>query len=168
MAWIRHIARRKGENLVSAGGLVYRMVNGHAEVAICGRSNPLVWSLPKGTPNPGESLEQTAIREVTEETGLKVQIQSYIDSINYWFVRADDHVRCYKTVHFYLMSSTGGSVSLHDPEFDVVQWVSVSDALKNLNRSNEVNVVKKGLAQLAEKVGTSYGEDTGTEYSVKR
>ena len=149
------MTQRRVEHLVSAGGVVYRIAGDQVEVVICGIGNPPIWGLPKGTPNPGESLEQTAIREVTEETGLRVEAGSYIDSITYWFVRGTDHVRCQKRVHFYLMSPKGGSLSLHDLEFDEVEWVSASEALKTLSYANEVRIVEKGLSQVAERARSS-------------
>ena len=77
--------------------------------------------LPKGTPEPGESEVQTALREVREETGLEVESQGRIGSINYWFADSKQDVRFNKTVHFYLMLPTGGDLSLHDDEFDAVE-----------------------------------------------
>ncbi|MEE3246316.1 MAG: NUDIX domain-containing protein, partial [Chloroflexota bacterium] len=68
------------ENLVSAGGVVYQRNCGRLETVLCGRSQPVRWSLAKGTPDPGESLEQTALREVREETGLEVEINGSLGS----------------------------------------------------------------------------------------
>ena len=62
---------------MSAGGLVIRGVGGRPEIVIGRRRRErdgFVWSLPKGTPEEGETQEQTALREVREETGLEVQI----------------------------------------------------------------------------------------------
>lgn len=125
---------------------MYRLRDGAVEVALCGRARPPLWSLPKGTPNPGESLETTAVREVQEETGLEVSVLQPIDKIEYWFVRPPDGVRCHKTVHFYLMASQGGSVSDHDEEFDSVRWVQVDDAFNLMSYPNEVKVAEKALA----------------------
>ena len=80
--------KRRVERHVSAGGVVYRLTNGEIEAVLCGRSDPLRWSLPKGTPDKGESLEETALREVREETGLEVVIEAALGNINYWFVTA--------------------------------------------------------------------------------
>ena len=63
------------QGAVSAGGVVYRRGPRGIEVVLCGRTEDGVWGLPKGTPSPGESLEQAAVREVTEETGLQVAIE---------------------------------------------------------------------------------------------
>ena len=98
-------SKPRTEQLVSAGGVVYRRVDGIVEAVLCGRhvtpqtaDNPggqpsdtatgaIRWSLAKGTPDPGETLEETALREVREETGLEVEINAPIDSIEYWFRR---------------------------------------------------------------------------------
>ncbi len=141
------IRPRKTQELMSAGGVVYRAsVPGELEVALCGRHYPPVLGLPKGTPDPGETEEETALREVREETGLEVVSEDYIDSIEYWFVRAEDGVRCHKIVHFYLMKAVGGDVSLHDHEFDFVNWTPVEDSYETLTYENEVNIVQKGVA----------------------
>ena len=127
---------------VSSGGVVYRRVDGRLEVLLCGRDEPVRWSLPKGTPDPGETLEQTALREVQEETGLEPVIEDRIRSIDYWFSDKDGEVRYHKTVHFYLMTSVGGDTSLHDPEFDVVQWFPYEEGVGTLTYPNEADVLR--------------------------
>ncbi len=134
------------KELVSAGGLVYGVNDGEIEVVVCGRLTPRVWVLPKGTPDPGESREQTALREVREETGLEVEIERFIDKIDYWFVLPNDGARCHKTVFYYLMTASGGDLAMHDYEFDEVRWVSASQAYETMAYPNEVEIVKKGLS----------------------
>ena len=138
--------RSRVEELVSAGGLVYGVSDGEMEVVVCGRKTPRVWALPKGTPDPGESLEQTALREVREETGLEVEAKRFIDKIDYWFVRPNDGARCHKTVFYYLMTASGGDLAMHDHEFDEVRWMSASQACETMAYPNEVEIVKKGLS----------------------
>ncbi len=58
------------ERLVSAGGIVFRPGADGPEVLLCGRSSDNLWALPKGTPDAGETPEETALRETREETGL--------------------------------------------------------------------------------------------------
>ncbi len=137
--------KRRVERHVSAGGVVYRLTNGEIEAVLCGRSDPLRWSLPKGTPDKGESLEETALREVREETGLEVVIEAALGNINYWFVTPDNQASCNKTVHFFLMGQVGGSMDQHDPEFDEVRWFHSRQALKSLAYANETNVLKRAL-----------------------
>lgn len=148
------------ENPVSAGGVVYQMNDGRLETVLCGRSQPVRWSLAKGTPDAGETLEQTALREVREETGLEVEIDGSLGNIEYWFADRNKDVRYHKTVHFYLMVPVGGTTDQHDPEFDVVQWFGVEDALKNLAYANEVNVLQRALDMIEARNGANLGERT--------
>ena len=153
-------AKSRVENPVSAGGVVYQMNGGRLETVLCGRSQPVRWSLAKGTPDEGETLEQTALREVREETGLEVEIDGSLGSIDYWFADRAKDVRYHKTVHFYLMMAVGGATDQHDPEFDVVQWFDAEDALKNLAYANEVNVLQRAMDLIAERNGANSGERT--------
>lgn len=139
------------EQLVSAGGVICQSGVRGVEVVVCGRASPPTWALPKGTPEPGESREQTAHREVNEETGLDVEVVGFIDSIEYWFVRPSDKANCHKTVLFYLMAATGRDTSRHDHEFDEVRWVPASEAFEIMTYGNEVEIVKKGLSMASEK-----------------
>jgi 8-oxo-dGTP pyrophosphatase MutT (NUDIX family) len=130
---------------VSAGGVVYRRQGNLVEFALCGRRHPETWSLPKGTPESGESIEQTALREVREETGLDVLLEVSLGTIGYWFTRSADKVRCRKTVHFFLMVAIGGAFELHDPEFDDVCWFQSQEALRIMTYPNEQRIAEKAL-----------------------
>ncbi|MFQ6027384.1 MAG: NUDIX hydrolase [Dehalococcoidia bacterium] len=143
--------RPRIEEPVSAGGIVYREVDGKIETVLCGRDLPVRWSLAKGTPDPGETMEQTALREVREETGLEVEIQEPIKSIDYWFADREGAVRYHKTVHFYLMVPIGGDTDQHDPEFDVVQWFPSEEALHTLAYANEVEVLRRALELIGQR-----------------
>ena len=136
-------------NAVSAGGVVYERTSGELRFAVCGRKASRLWALPKGTPDGGETLEQTAIREVREETGLQAEIEAPLGSIEYRFTREGMLIR--KRVHFYLMRFVGGSFDLHDPEFDVAQWMPADDALDALTHASERGVVRRALDALAER-----------------
>ena len=137
------------ERAVSAGGIVYRHAKDVVEVVICGRSGDGVWGLPKATPNEGESLEETATREVSEETGLEVRILDKIGVVEYWF--AAHGVRYHKWVHHYLMECTGGDTSKHDSEYDKVEWRADQDALRTLTFRNEANMLAKALEMIGER-----------------
>lgn len=136
------------QQMESAGGLVYRNNGGLVEVVLCGRDSPKLWALPKGTPEYGESREQTAVREVTEETGLKVNPEGLIGKVEYCFVQGRNGVLFQKTVYFYLMTSTGGDISLHDSEFDEVRWFHHYQAITIMTYGNETNIVEKGLSMV--------------------
>jgi len=134
------------QTAVSAGGVVYRLGPRGMEVVLCGRDKDGVWGLPKGTPAPGESMEETALREVSEETGLKVKIVGKVGTIQYWFSR--NGVRYHKWVHHYLMQATGGDTAAHDREYDRVEWFPVEAASKVLSFKNEAKMVEKARAMV--------------------
>jgi len=129
------------ETAVSAGGIVYRNSAEGIEFVICGRDSDGIWGLPKGTPNPGESLEETAVREVSEETGLEVRILDKVGVVEYWFAR--EGVRYHKWVHYYLMEALGGRTEDHDVEYDRVEWFPLEVALKTLSFKNEVEIAAR-------------------------
>ena len=146
-------------NHISAGGVIHRIHNGQMEVVICGRKsndsndNEWVWGLPKGTPNEGETLAQTALREVNEETGLTVSLEHYLGTINYSFDCLADSMVCNKAVSFYLMNPLGGSFDHHDHEFDVVMWSTHKECLKTLTYLNQVEIVNKAANIINNKTG---------------
>jgi 8-oxo-dGTP pyrophosphatase MutT (NUDIX family) len=130
----------------SAGGVVHRRLEDRREIVIVHRRAPVLWALPKGTPDSGETLEETALRETREETGLDVEIEAPITSIRYFFVRGS--TRFHKTVHFFLMRQTGGALELHDQEFDVVRWAPIPEALALLTHATERSIVERAQALL--------------------
>lgn len=111
----------------------------------------VTWTLPKGTPDPGETIEETAVREVAEETGLEVRIVEPLQSIEYAFVQ--DGTRIHKTVHYFLMEPVGGDLSRHDAEFEKVRWVPFDEAGALLSFATERDLV----ATAAERISAPEG-----------
>lgn len=128
----------------SAGGVVHRLIDGRVQIALVHRRAPVLWALPKGTPDAGETIEETALRETREETGLEVEIESRLQSIRYFFVRGT--TRFHKTVHFFLMRPIGGSLDAHDAEFDEVRWLDLAEALALMSHATERSVVDEAAA----------------------
>jgi bis(5'-nucleosidyl)-tetraphosphatase len=137
--------RLKTQKATSAGGVVFRITDTGREVLVCGRSSDRLWALPKGTPEPGETLEQTALREVREETGVEVEQVGVVGEVKYWFSRPQEGVRYNKTVYHFLFQPVGGDPSLHDHEFDEVRWVPVQEALKLLTYPNEARILRLAI-----------------------
>ena len=135
----------KTEKAFSAGGVVLRPGEHGPEVLLCGRNSDGLWALPKGTPEPGETLEQTALREVREETGVEVEKEDTVGEIKYWFSRPQEGVRYFKTVKHYLMRPIGGDTKNHDHEFDDVKWFAVGEALRLLTYRNEVKILRQAI-----------------------
>ena len=115
--------------------------NMSVEVALVGRSHSGMWALPKGTPESGETLEQVAVREVQEETGLEVRMIAYIGNVSYSFIH--DKIRFQKQVRHFLFEAIGGDTSLHDAEYDRVEWFTIPEALRRLTYQNEVNILSQ-------------------------
>lgn len=143
------VARLRSSTATSAGGIVVRFEGGQPWLVVGSRRRERdgrTWTLPKGTPDAGETTEETAIREVTEETGLRVRITGRLESIEYDFMQSGR--RIHKTVHYFLMEPTGGGLDQHDHEFDEVRWIRFDEAPTMLTFETERALVAKALAQL--------------------
>jgi len=103
--------------------------------------------LPKGRPDPGESLEETALREVAEETGLAARIVAPLGSVAY--VYADARGEVDKTVHFFLMELASTEVGPIDGELERVAWVALDDAERRLTFETERRVMARARQELA-------------------
>jgi 8-oxo-dGTP pyrophosphatase MutT (NUDIX family) len=138
----RHL-RRVDE--VSAGGLTLRSSSGRladVEGVLIGkhdRRGRLVWTLPKGKMEAGETRQQTAIREIREETGITGEVLASLGSVEYWFVA--DGRRIHKTVHHYLLRATGGELSTEDAEVSDVAWVPLAKIAGELAYSDERDLI---------------------------
>ena len=143
----------------SAGGLVCRRVRGEWTVCLAGRrihpGSDLVWILPKGHVEEGEGLEDTAIREVREETGLEADIVDRLGDVTYWYARREPEgrpARVFKRVCFFLMLFRGGRFADRDQEMDDVRWFSLDRAETMLAYANERALVPRACQILAERV----------------
>lgn len=150
------VAGLRSGTATSAGGIVVREADEGPSLVIGMRRrdrDAVTWTLPKGTPNPGETVEETAIREVGEETGLEVRIVGPLDSIEYTFVQKG--TRVHKTVHYFLMEPIGGDLSRHDHEFERVRWVTFAEAPELLTFATERALVAAAAARQAERAGAA-------------
>lgn len=140
-------------NEFSAGGLVVDLAGREPRGALIGRvdrSGRLLWSLPKGHIETGETAEQAAVREVREETGIEGQILGELGTISFWFVA--DGRRVHKTVNHYLMRAVGGELSDEDVEVSEVAWVplpAIADRLAYPDERNLLDVASRLLAETA-------------------
>jgi 8-oxo-dGTP pyrophosphatase MutT (NUDIX family) len=106
-----------------------------------------VTGLPKGGPRPGESGEQTAVREVREETGVTAAVREPLGDVTYWYRRGGRRV--FKTVHFYLCDYLEGSTADHDHEVEDARWIPLSEAERRLSYPGERALIERALSKLA-------------------
>lgn len=141
----------------SAGGVVVDVPA--RRVALIGRldrNETLLWSLPKGHIEDGETAEQTAVREVQEETGISSRVMQALGTIDFWFVA--DGKRIHKTVHHYLLEATGGDLSDEDVEVSAVEWVPLDDLEGRLAYADERKLARQAVGILD---GHADGEVSG-------
>jgi len=153
----------------SAGGVVLRKMRGRWFLAVIEphmtrpkkvtrrlrqqKSEAALVALPKGTIDKGEKQEQTALREVREETGVQADLVAKLADIKYFYVRNwGDHARVFKIVSFYLFLYRSGRLGNISPEMQIeVQkafWIPLEDAPAVLSYSGEREVAQKALQYL--------------------
>ena len=143
----RPYAKRVDE--VSAGGLVIDatgtmgLLIGRYDHKDASRKRVL-WSLPKGHIEEGETPEQAAIREVAEETGIISSITKSLGVIDFWFMAGGK--RIHKTVHHFMFTEVGGTLLAQESEVDEVSWFPLSEIVERLAYPDE----KKLIARSAE------------------
>lgn len=131
---------------LSAGGVVCRRnPAGQLEVVLIATQGGERWGLPKGLVEKGESLEETALREVREETGLEAEILERLEPIEYWFWWDEDgqKVRYHKKVYFFLMAYRSGDVAQHDFEVEDVRWFPIDQAIERASYRTEREVLQQ-------------------------
>jgi 8-oxo-dGTP pyrophosphatase MutT (NUDIX family) len=128
--------------VTSSGGVIMDSEN---RVLVLHRKQEGTWVLPKGRVEPGESLRQTALREVEEETGLKsLRIVREIGLVRYIFFWRPDNVNYKKTVHYFLMRLNGAPANelKLESDFSECAWSPIGEAVKQLTFENDRRIVR--------------------------
>ena len=140
----RNYAKRVDE--VSAGGLVIDQSGKNG--LLIGRidhkdatGKRILWSLPKGHIDEGETPEQAALREVAEETGIESAIERSLGVIDFWFMAGGK--RIHKTVHHYLFRETGGLLAPQESEVDEVGWFPLAEIVDRLAYPDEKKLIAR-------------------------
>lgn len=140
---------QKPEEHVSAGGLVYRVEEGTTHVILISRLGGKVWCLPKGHVEGRETLEQAAVREVKEETGVEANVVQKLGDVQYAYYDKWEKKKIFKTVYFFLLLYRAGHVENHDREVDEARWFSIHEALSFLSYASEKQVFQEAVKVLA-------------------
>ena len=131
---------------VSAGGLVVD-TTGKLGLLIGRRDlkdasgKRILWSLPKGHIEEGETPEQAALREVQEETGIESIIEKSLGVIDFWFMAGGK--RIHKTVHHYLFRENGGLLAPQESEVDEVAWFPLAEIVERLAYPDEKKLIAR-------------------------
>jgi 8-oxo-dGTP pyrophosphatase MutT (NUDIX family) len=132
------------ERETSFGGVVVR---GRDVIVITPRGRSRVVGLPKGGRMGDETPEETAAREVREETGIVVSVRERLGDVRYTYRRGGRRVA--KTVHFFLCEFVSGSTADHDHEVDDARWMSLEEARTGLSYPGERAMIERALSILA-------------------
>jgi 8-oxo-dGTP pyrophosphatase MutT (NUDIX family) len=135
----------------AAGGVVYRYAASTWQIVLVG-SNAGEWRIPKGICESGEALDETAMREVNEETGLTVSMGSLLGQTSWTYEYKVEFLE--KETTFYLMSYTGGAFDRRDNEFAQVTLMPIKDALHALQYESERAILRIALAVLKQEIRT--------------
>jgi 8-oxo-dGTP pyrophosphatase MutT (NUDIX family) len=142
------------EREFSAGGVLVKMIRGRPMVAAIrprGKRAGL-WALPKGNLDPGEKPEQTALREVREETGVEGRLVEKLGDVKYTYTRPGG-VRVFKIVSFYLLRAGRGRIGAIDEPMQIevaeARWLPLDEAPRLLAYGGEREMAARALARFA-------------------
>lgn len=135
----------------SAGGVVFKHSHHGIEILVAQHSQHHGWVFPKGFIGDkeefkGQSKEETALREVEEETGVIGKILEPVTPITYWYVM--DGVKRRKTVYYYIMQEVGGDITKHDWEMENVEWLPIDKVEERLTYDSDKTVWKEAKARI--------------------
>ena len=125
----------------SAGGVVFKEEKGQTLILVAQHSQHHGWVFPKGLigdHKKGEAKEETALREVEEETGVVAKIIKPLTPVTYWYVFEGEKIK--KTVYYFLMEFLSGDISKHDREMENVEWIEPDGILDRLSYKSDKEV----------------------------
>jgi len=127
----------------SAGGVLYKKEGGTLMVCLIAKRGGIIWALPKGRVNPGETTGEAALREVLEETGHQASLGEQVAEIDYDFYWKENRTLYHKLVSFYLMPLVQEGAGTRDDEADAVGWFPMGEAWHKLSYLNEKEVLRQ-------------------------
>lgn len=130
----------------SAGGIVLKIEAKKLYILVSQHSQHHGWVFPKGFIGDkiaGEGKEETALREVQEETGIIGKILEPVDPITYWYEM--DGEKHKKTVYYYIMEFVGGDINKHDWEMENVEWLPIDAVMDRLTYPSDKEVWEKTI-----------------------
>ncbi len=134
----------------SAGGVVVKREEEKTFILVSQHSQHHGWVFPKGLIGDhikGEGKEETALREVKEETGVTGKILKELKPVTYWYVLNSEKIK--KTVYYYLMEFVEGNITKHDWEMENVEWLPIDKVGERLTYKSDKDVWKEAKELIA-------------------
>lgn len=125
----------------SAGGIVYKYQKSEIMILVCQHSQHHGWVFPKGLIGDHikkEGKEETALREVEEETGVRGKILKALEPVEFWYEFNNKKIK--KTVYYFLMEYLSGDIKNHDFEMENVEWLAAEKVEKRLTYDSDKKV----------------------------
>jgi 8-oxo-dGTP pyrophosphatase MutT (NUDIX family) len=130
----------------SAGGIVFKKENNQTLILVARHSGHHGWVFPKGWIEKGESKEETALREVKEETGIEAKIIKPLTEVTYFYKLNDQRIK--KTVSYFVMEYLSGDIKDHDWEMEEVIWLEKEKVLDKVTYATDKVVYQEALKYL--------------------
>lgn len=127
----------EGGLILAAGGILEKSEGRETLIAVVYRQRYDDWSLPKGKQDPGETLQETALREVWEETGISVRFTGFAGCVHY------HHGTLPKVVLYWKMTPTGQTEFKPNKEVQRLLWLSPEEALAKVSYDDEKGLLRR-------------------------
>lgn len=139
----------------AAGGVVWRVVEGKLKVLVIHRTAYVDVTLPKGKVDPGETLAETAAREILEETGIRVDLGIPVGVSRYRMPKGRE-----KIVHYWAAEATEEAIRrsqfVPNREIAAIEWLSPKKALKRLSYPVDVEILEAFLRFVDDGILTTF------------
>ncbi|MBQ7959429.1 MAG: NUDIX domain-containing protein [Oscillospiraceae bacterium] len=132
----------------SCGAIVYRKFHGNTEILLIKHVNSGHWSFPKGHVEEGETEEETALREVKEETGIDILVDTSFRETVQYYPRKDTQ----KIVVYFLGKARNYDFVPQEEEIAAIKWVEIGNAAAMLTYENDKTIVAKAKVEIKNKI----------------
>ncbi|MEP6479941.1 MAG: NUDIX domain-containing protein, partial [Rhodoglobus sp.] len=133
--------------VLAAGALCWRLVDGKARILVVHRGDRADVSLPKGKLDPGETLPETAVREIAEETGLAVTLGAPLGTVQYVLPSGRD-----KIVYYWSAEIDDHALELAkfvpNDEIAALEWLDLDKARKKLSYEHDLEIIDRFVKRL--------------------
>lgn len=133
--------------VLAAGAVCWRIVDGKVKILLVHRGDRADVSLPKGKLDPGETLPETAVREIAEETGLAVHLGAPLGTVNYVLPNGRDKVVYYWSAEVSAHSLLAARFTPNN-EIAALEWTSIAKARQKLSFPHDVEVIDRFAARV--------------------